>query len=357
MSGVRGQLEELGAWLGEDFPDAEEPASDDVDDDDDGPRVGGIGGVDDRQLARSGGGDAGDWGRAPAGAPADVNDVDDERSGSMRGARSDAGVLRLTERDVASLLFLGEMYGAQVDQLEQLLATSPGAVRQVLWRWRKGGLVETTKLGPGPQWCYLTRKGLELTGLGYSPRPPSLARLRHVRAVVAVRLTLEAWPLYRDAGGRWRSERELRAVEAAARPGVGRVGHVPDGEIVWGSTDHDENAGGQFAGQVWAVEVELTPKTTDRTAAIMAELLSRIRDYGEPATSSESAAAGARYSRVLYLVTGAARAKVEAARARLPETAARRIEVRPVPASGVTPTTTSTSGTVGTIMTSNGGAA
>lgn len=45
-----------------------------------------------------------------------------------------------------------------------------------------------------------------------------------------------------------------------------------------------------------------------------------------------------RYSRILYLVTDAARSTVETARRGLPDVAAQRIEVRPLPESAHTPT-------------------
>src|SRR5437773_2510183 len=81
------------------------------------------------------------------------------------------------------------------------------------------GLAETG--GLGPVWCWLTRAGLEMCGLAYEPKQPSLARLRHVHAAGAVRLALERWDAYRSAGAWWRSERELRWRLGG---GVGRAG-------------------------------------------------------------------------------------------------------------------------------------
>lgn len=74
--------------------------------------------------------------------------------------RSDAGTVRLSDRDIAELLLAGEIYGAPYD----LLAA--------FWRygqtghagsWPAGGTpgyAATGRLGPGPAWCWLTRPGL-----------------------------------------------------------------------------------------------------------------------------------------------------------------------------------------------------
>jgi hypothetical protein len=59
----------------------------------------------------------------------------------------------------------------------------------------------------------------------------------------------------------WQSERRIR------RKGPAAGTHRPDAEIWWPSI-----AASPYAGQIWAVEVELTAKHADRTAAIMAGL-------------------------------------------------------------------------------------
>jgi hypothetical protein len=107
----------------------------------------------------------------------------------------------------------------------------------------------TGRLGPGPSWCWLTARGMERAGLPYPAAPPKLARLAHVRAVLAVRLWLADSEAYRAGGAWWESERRLRS-------GIRKVPapHVADAEIHWPSVD-----GSPYAGQVWAVEVELTP--------------------------------------------------------------------------------------------------
>jgi hypothetical protein len=140
--------------------------------------------------------------------------------------------------------------------------------------------------------------------------------------VIAVRLALEAAPRYAAAGGYWRSERRLRA-----RMG-GRVGlreHVPDGEVHW----PDEAPVG-WAGECWAIEAELTPKTATRTAAIMRELLTRTGDYGCPAAEVRVPGRPPRHARVIYLCTPAARATVARAADAL-GSAGSRIEIRSLP--------------------------
>src|SRR5262245_29920781 len=104
--------------------------------------------------------------------------------------RADARSVRLTGRDVAALVWLGEMYGVRADLLAGLLGASGEVVRQLHARWRRAGLAETGTLGPGPVWCWLTRAGLDACGLPYAPYRPPLGRLGHVHAVGCVRVAL-----------------------------------------------------------------------------------------------------------------------------------------------------------------------
>jgi hypothetical protein len=106
------------------------------------------------------------------------------------------------------------------------------------------------------------------TGLGFPATRPALGRLAHIRAVLAVRLWMQAGPAWAAGHAWWHSERRLRADVPAA----GRRAHVADAEIHWPSI-----AGSPYAGQVWAIEVELTPKPLDRTNRIMTGLLSPMR--------------------------------------------------------------------------------
>jgi hypothetical protein len=219
------------------------------------------------------------------------------------------------------MLFAGEMYGLQLDHLAAALGVTEARARGVAARWRARRHAQTARLGPGGPWTWLTRAGLAACGLPYAAAPPALGRLAHIRAVAAVRLALESAPRYATGRGHWRSERRLRA-----RMG-GRVGlrqHIPDGEVHW-----PDGTGVPWAGECWAIEAELTPKTTGRTVAIMRELLNRTGDYGCPA--AEIRAAGPpRHARVIYVCSPAARPTVARARDALGEAAAR-IEIRQLP--------------------------
>jgi hypothetical protein len=123
-----------------------------------------------------------------------------------------------------------------------------------------------------------------------------------IRAVLAARLWLESAPAYGEGQGWWRSERRIRAALPA---GVGNP-HIPDADIHWPSIDTSP-----YAGQVWAIEAELTPKAAGRTARIMTGLL-----------------AAPKYAQVVYLTAPAARPVVTRAAANLPDPMRGRVAVR-----------------------------
>ena len=54
-----------------------------------------------------------------------------------------------------------------------------------------GAAASSASLDTHTAWCWLTRAGLAVTGLRYAPSRPALARLAHIRAVLAVRLSLQ----------------------------------------------------------------------------------------------------------------------------------------------------------------------
>ena len=159
---------------------------------------------------------------------------------------------------------------------------------------------------------------MKTTGLAYPATRPALGRLAHIRAVLAVRLWLEAGEVYQMGRAWWRSERRLRAAIG------GRVGiaHVPDAEVHWPSLDSSP-----YAGQVWAIEAELTPKPLARTVGIMRALLARASDYGSGAVTGQ----GPRYGQVIYLAAPAARPVVLRAIATLPGPLQARIVARDLP--------------------------
>ena len=227
----------------------------------------------------------------------------------------------LTPRDIDALVFVGEMYGAQLDQLAAILGVRPERARLIVARWRELGYVESATRGPGPPWIWATRSGLAACGLRYTATPPALSRLAHIRAVTAVRLALQATAGYRQARAYWRGERRLRA---GCRVGIRH--HLPDGEVHW-----PDEADVPWAGECWAVEAELTRKTVTRTAAIMRELLSRTGDYGCPAADAAVPGRPPRHIRALYVCSPTALPTVLRARDDLGRLAAR-IEVRKLPA-------------------------
>jgi hypothetical protein len=231
--------------------------------------------------------------------------------------------IRLAVRDADALLFAADMYGVQLDQLAALTGEDRSA-RAAAARWRALGYADTAVLSPGPAWLWVTRAGLAACGLAYSPARPGLGRLAHIRAVAAARIALEATDAYRRAGAFWRCERRIRA-----RHGVGMRQHLPDAEVHW-----PDGAPVAWAGECWAVEAELTPKTVARTTEIMREILSRTGDYGCPAADAAVPWRPPRHARALYVCSAAALPTVAKARAELGPLGAR-IEVRDLPPGGL----------------------
>lgn len=233
-------------------------------------------------------------------------------------------------QDSAGLPFVAEMYGLQVDQLAALLGLTARQAHALSGRWDIRGLAECAALSPGPPWVWLTRSGLRACGVRYAAAPPALSRLAHLRAVTSVRLAFESLASYRDGGAHWRSERHLRA-----RLG-GRLGardHLPDAEVHWPDVADRAPA---WAGECWAIEVELTPKTVARTVAIMRELLARTGDYGCPAGEARVPGRPPRHARAVYLCSSAAARTVARARDALGSLAPR-VEIRELPASAYLP--------------------
>jgi hypothetical protein len=231
-------------------------------------------------------------------------------TGARTARRADAHTVRLSQRDIDGLLLCGEHYGAPYDLLAAALRVNPERLPAIVARWRRAGYAATGRFGPGPAWCWLTRDGMTATGLGFPATRPALARLAHIRAVLAVRIWLANGQAWHDCRAWWHSERRLRAVRSPYG-----TGHVADAEIHWPSLEHSP-----YAGQVWAIEVELTPKPTARTAAIINELLSPMR-----------------YATVVYLTAPAARTVVTRAVAGLPAQDRARLAVRDLPATAFGP--------------------
>jgi hypothetical protein len=268
-----------------------------------------------------------------------VQDGKDEPEGPLRKAAARG----LAVRNSDALVFAADMYGVQLDQLAALTG-GERAARAAAARWRELGYAESGRLGPGPAWLWVTRAGLAACGVAYKPTRPALSRLAHIRAVTAARIALEATSGYQAATAFWRCERRIRS-----RHGVGLRQHLPDAEVHWPDRAPDPapgcapdpapgrapgRAGDAYrvawAGECWAVEAELTPKTVARTVAIMREILARTGDYGCPAADAAVPGRPPRHARALYLCSGAALPTVLRARAALGPLSAR-IEVRDLP--------------------------
>ena len=187
-----------------------------------------------------------------------------EVGGIARKERSDKGSIKLTERDLSVLRFVGEQYAVRQDQLARLLkrpadgALSDSATRAVLARWEKAGLTDSRKvIADEPKFIWLTRRGLDEVGLDFKPWVPTAASLTHLFWTNQVRMHAED----RHPQSVWRSERELRkgrvvqSISATQAHEVDAEIHLPEGVV--------------------AVEVELTPKSVERRRSIMAEVTER----------------------------------------------------------------------------------
>jgi hypothetical protein len=109
----------------------------------------------------------------------------------------------------------------------------------------------------------------------------------------------------------------------------GRIGlreHVPDAELHW-----PDSAALPWAGECWAIEAELTPKTAARTRTIMRELLTRTGEYGCMAADVHVPGRPPRHTRAIYVCTPAALPVVGRARDGLGPLGGR-IEIRMLPA-------------------------
>jgi hypothetical protein len=186
--------------------------------------------------------------------------IDQRRSRPVsRGVAAGAPVERrsghetLRRRDLDVLCWLGEQYGARVDQLETLLDCGPRTVQRVTGRLRAAGLVTTRRLLVGdPAWVIPTSAGLRAAGQHFGAWQPRIGLLAHVAAVNDVRLHVQA----RSPESEWIAERLLARER---RPGE----HLPDGVVI-------------TAGRRVAIEVELTVKSQRRVTAILDELTRRF---------------------------------------------------------------------------------
>jgi hypothetical protein len=227
------------------------------------------------------------------------------------------------------LVFTAEMYGVQLDHLAAALGVPERRAVGLVAKWTSAGLADAARLGPGPRWVWLTRAGLASCGLPYTATAPALSRLAHLRAVISARLALAATPQFAAAQAFWRSERRLRARFGRK---VALREHIPDGEVHWPDAADGDMAsmGVAWAGECWAIEAELTPKTLAKTVTVIREVLARTGDYGCPAADIAVPGRPPRHARVIYLCSSAAWPVVSKARDAVGSLAAR-VEIRLLP--------------------------
>src|SRR5260370_23050097 len=96
-----------------------------------------------------------------------VREMRPGRAAVTPARRTDAGAVRFTSRDIAGLVLTREMYGAPYDLLGAALQVRPARLRAVTSRWRRAGLAESGRIGPGSGWCWLTPAGMRAAGLRF----------------------------------------------------------------------------------------------------------------------------------------------------------------------------------------------
>jgi hypothetical protein len=149
--------------------------------------------------------------------------------------------------------WLGEQYGARLDQLEVLMGCGPRTVQRTVARLRVAGLVQTRRMLVGePAWVLPTGAGMAACASGFGVWRPRIGLLAHVAAVNDVRLHVQG----RAPATEWIPERVLARDRRAGE-------HLPDGVAI---TD----------GKRVAIEVELTVKSRQRVTAILDELAGRF---------------------------------------------------------------------------------
>ena len=173
-------------------------------------------------------------------------------------ARIDKGSVRLTERDLQSLLWIGEQYAIRNDQLARLLGRAVGrtlsesTMRAAVSRWVRAGLAKSRKVTvKEPGFVWLTTRGLREVGLSFKAWEPSASTVTHLFWTNQVRLYVED----RHPDFVWRAERYMRSGRPMQTISDAAT-HIADGEL------RSETA-------VVGVEVELTSKSAPRREAIM----------------------------------------------------------------------------------------
>ena len=206
---------------------------------------------------------------------ADEADGKEAKAGRRRGSysRYDKGP-RLTQRDIACLLWIAQMYAIRFDQLRRLLfRLSPEAHKisaanveagmiskergyKLVKKWLDLGLIEVgNPLDKERRWIWLTPYGLQVARLTVRYRRLKHTRIPHTYYVNLVRL----WVEMKRPQDVWVSERELAKRFRPLKKGE-HQDHLPDGEL------HAAN------GKTTVIEVELRSKDPDRLEGILRDL-------------------------------------------------------------------------------------
>lgn len=184
-----------------------------------------------------------------------------------RAQRSDAGTVRVTERDMLIFNFLAEMKAMYEPDLrvllDQLTGSAPGdgAVRALIRRWQNAGLAKAQKLLMGkPRIVWLLPNGARLVGIdGW--RETSEWTAYHQADIARTRLWLEAKEdLPNGRVVDWKSERSIRSDVFHDRKKGTKGMHVADAVITFED------------GTEAALEVERNPKDLNRLRRILHKL-------------------------------------------------------------------------------------
>ncbi|MGY1948919.1 hypothetical protein [Nocardia asiatica] len=164
---------------------------------------------------------------------------------------------QLSPRDMLVLTILAEMYGAPLELVAYMLGVSRSRASRIVARWQKARMISDNRVRPvpGSVWVYPSRSACEALlnrSVRYWVPTPKMAA--HTLAVFQLRLALTGLDL-----DRWISERSMRADVGLVKAGQPRP-HIHDGRYI------------TTAGELWAVEVELTAKsaTAARTSVVQA---------------------------------------------------------------------------------------
>lgn len=189
-------------------------------------------------------------------------------SGRVRAERSDAGQVRVTERDLLLVGWLADMKAVYETDLAVLIGRLTGrqpgyeSVRSLLRRWQRAQIADARKLiASRPRIVRLRSNGAHLVGQDRFKETAEFTAY-HQADVARMRLLLEGAG---DVAGQgrvvaWESERQFRQSVGELFKGSGRSIHVPDGVATL------EN------GKRAAVEVERSLKTPVRLQRILTEL-------------------------------------------------------------------------------------